>query len=184
MSDVGPLIETERLRLRMFTPNDAETFHRIWNDEVVMEYIDGWRPSLEESRGAMMRLLDRWREQGFGQWAMTLKEEARPFGYVGFKHLDRSAEVELLYGIDRPYWRKGYTTEAGRACLRYIFENTGHERIVAVAMPHNIGSWRVMEKLGMRRMGVAHYYNQDLLYYAILREEFEPGSHAYKAHLC
>ncbi|MBD0372302.1 MAG: GNAT family N-acetyltransferase [Pyrinomonadaceae bacterium] len=173
MYDVGPQLETERLVLRMVVPEDAEEFHRIWNDPVVMKYIEGWRPTLEEARAAITRLLQHWRDKGFGQWAVLLKEEGRLIGYIGFKHLDRTPEIELLYGIDKPYWGQGYTTEAARACLRYIFENTAHDRIVAVADPENTGSWRVMEKLGMRRERVARYYNQDLVYYAILRKEFE-----------
>ena len=173
MHDVGPEIETERLLLRMFTLEDAETLHRIWNDPVVMKYIDGWRPSLEETREVMIRLVERWREHGFGQWAVVLKDEERVIGYVGFKYLEKTPEIELLYGIDKAYWNKGYTTEAGRACLRYVFENTDLERIVAVAEPENIGSWRVMEKLCMRREQIARYYNRDLVYYAILREEVE-----------
>lgn len=173
MHDVGPQIETERLTLRMFAPEDAEDFHRIWNDPVVMKYIDGWRPTLEEARAGMTRLVQHWRKHGFGQWAVLLKEEGKIIGYVGFKHLDKTPEVELLYGIDEPYWNKGYTTEAARACLRYIFENTGLQRVVALAEPENIGSWRVMEKLGMKREKIATYYNQELVYYAILREEVE-----------
>jgi ribosomal-protein-alanine N-acetyltransferase len=174
MYDVGREIETERLSLRMFTLEDAEPLHRIWNDPEVMKYIDdNFRPTLEESRGFMTKLVERWREHGFGQWAVHLKEEGRLIGYAGFKYLMKTPEVELLYGIDKPYWNKGYTTEAARACLHYIFENTALTRIVAVARPENIGSWRVMEKLGMRREKIARYYNQDLVYYAILREEFE-----------
>jgi len=174
-----PEIETERLLLRMFVPEDAEPLHRIWNDPVVMKYIDGWRPSLEEAEAAIGRLSERWREQGFGQWALVLKENLALIGYAGFKYLDQTEQVELLYGIDKPYWNRGYTTEAARACLRYVFENTALDRIVAVANPDNAGSWRVMEKLGMKREGMARYYNSELVYYAILREEFEPGGYVY-----
>ncbi|HEY0322586.1 MAG TPA: GNAT family N-acetyltransferase [Pyrinomonadaceae bacterium] len=168
--DVGPLIETERLVLRMFAPEDAETLHRIWNDPVVMKYIEGWRPTLEDARGAVTRVVQHWRDKGFGQWVVVHKEDGKLIGYAGFKHLDQTPEVELLYGIDKPYWNKGYTTEAGRACLRYIFECTALDRIVAVADPDNVGSWRVMEKLGMRREKIARYYNHDLVYYAIERQ--------------
>ena len=170
MYDPGPQIETERLILRMFSPDDAETFQRIWNDPLVMKYIEGWRPSLEESRAVMTRLLERWREQGFGQWAIVHKEEGKPIGYAGFKYLDNTPEVELLYGVDAPYWNQGYTTEAASACLHYVFEHTALDRIVAVAEPENTGSWRVMEKLGMKREKIARYYNQDLVYYAIERQ--------------
>jgi RimJ/RimL family protein N-acetyltransferase len=179
MRDLGPEIETERLVLRMFAPADAETFHRIWNDPFVMKYIEGWRPSLEDARAAMTRLVGRWREHGFGQWAVMHKEEGKLIGYAGFKHLEQTPEVELLYGIDSPYWARGYTTEAARACLRYIFDHAPLDRIVAVASPENAGSWRVMEKLGMRREKIARYYNHDLVYYAILRAEFDPGDHLY-----
>jgi ribosomal-protein-alanine N-acetyltransferase len=172
MYDVGPEIETERLILRMFATEDALTLHRIWNDEEVMKYIEGWRPSLEDARGAMTRVVQHWRDKGFGQWAVVHRGDGKLVGYAGFKHLDQTPEVELLYGIDKPYWNCGYTTEASRACLRYVFENAGLDRIVAVADPKNIGSWRVMEKLGMRREKIARYYNHDLVYYAILREEF------------
>jgi [ribosomal protein S5]-alanine N-acetyltransferase len=174
MRGAGPEIETERLILRMFKTEDAPVFHRLWNDAEVMKYIDdSWRPSLEDTRAAMTRLAGRWREQGFGQWAVVLKDEARIIGYAGFKLLDGGPEVELLYGIDKPYWNRGYTTEAGRACLSYVFAETPLERIVAVALPENVGSWRVMEKLGMGSEGLARYYNKDLVSYAILREEFE-----------
>ena len=172
MHDPGPLIETERLILRMFSPEDAGSFHRLWAKPEVMRYIDpDLKLSLEEARVAMERQLNRWREQGFGQWAVTLKDDGEIIGYAGFKYLDNTQEVELLYGLDSAYWNKGYTTEAGRACLRFAFEHTALDRIVAVAMPENIGSWRVMEKLGMRREGIARYYNKDLVYYAILREQ-------------
>jgi RimJ/RimL family protein N-acetyltransferase len=173
MYDVGAEIETQRLVLRMFTPEDAEPLHRIWNDPVVMKYIEGWNPSLEEAQNIMTRLVEGWRERGFGQWAVVHQEEGRLIGYAGFKYLEQTPEVELVYGIDKPYWSMGYTTEAARACLRYVFEHTALDRIVAVARPENIGSWRVMEKLGMRREKIARYYNHDLVYYAILREEFE-----------
>jgi ribosomal-protein-alanine N-acetyltransferase len=172
MTDVGPQLETGRLRLRMFRPEDAETLHRIWNDEDVMKYIDtSWKPSLEEVRGLLARHVEHWRGRGFSQWAVTLKDDGRLIGYAGFKLLDKTQEVELLYGLDKPYWNQGYTTEAGRACLRYIFEHTAIDRVVAVADPANVGSWSVMKKLGMRRERQARYYNKDLVYYAILREE-------------
>ena len=180
MHEPGPEIETERLRLRMTAPEDAETFHRIWNDEEVMKYIDSsWRPSLEDTRTVMSRLVQHWREKGFGQWAVTLKEDESVVGYIGFKHLDKTPEVELLYGLDKPYWNRGITTEAAQASLRYIFEKGELQRIVAVANPENVGSYRVMEKLGMKYEGTGRYYNQELVYYAIGREEFEPNNGLY-----
>lgn len=180
MYDVGPEIETERLRLRMFAPEDAEEVYSIWSDPEVVKYIDpNWKPSLEQTRAAMTRLVQHWRDKGFGQWAVVHKDEAKLIGYIGFKHLDNTPEIELLYGLDKAYWDSGLTTEAARACLRYIFENTEHERITAVANPENVGSYRVMEKLGMKYERMSNNYDSELVYYAIGREEFKHGDAPY-----
>ncbi len=178
---IGEQIETERLRLRMFLPEDAEPVYRIWNNPEVVKYIDpNWKPSLDDARAAMTRLVQHWREKGFGQWAVILKDEDRLIGYVGFKLLEQKGpEIELLYGLDMPYWNKGLTTEAAHAALRYIYDHTNLDRIVAVANPENTGSWRVMEKLGMKYEGMAHHYNVDLVFYAISRDDFKHGDETY-----
>jgi RimJ/RimL family protein N-acetyltransferase len=180
MSGTGPEIETHRLRLRMFTIEDAEAFHQLWHDPEVMKYIDpSSNPTLEEARAAMSRHLARWREQGFGLWVVVLKEDAQVIGYCGFMRLEETPEVELLYGIAKAYWNTGLTTEASRACLRYIFENTKLDRIVAVARPQNAGSYRVMEKVGMKYEKNAHHYGNDMVYYSISRADYQPDDATY-----
>lgn len=164
----------------MFTPEDAEAFYQLWHDAEVMKYIDpSFSPTLDEARAAMSRQLMRWREQGFGQWAVVLKEGERVIGYCGFKCLENTPEVELLYGIARDYWNTGLTTEASRACLRYIFENTEMNRIVAVARPQNVGSYRVMEKVGMKYERNGHYYGDEVVYYSISRADYQPDGATY-----
>ncbi len=173
-------IETERLVLRMFVPEDAGDLHRIWNDPDVMRYIKpDWKPTLEDVRDLMEKLLNRWRESGFGQLAVVPHGHKNLIGYCGFKYLDGTSEVELLYGIEKDYWRRGITTEAARACLKYVFDETKLDRIVAVVRPENRGSWGVMEKLGMKFEGMGRYYNLDLKYYSMMREDFRPVEAAY-----
>jgi RimJ/RimL family protein N-acetyltransferase len=173
-------IETERLRLRSFVPEDFEPMHRLWNDAEVMKYIrPGWTPSREEVVAYFERVKTRWGERGFGHLATTLKETQEFIGYCGFQYVEETPEVELLYGLARPYWRQGYTTELARACLRWAYENTKLDRIIALANPENVGSWRVMEKIGMKYEGMAHHYDADLVCYVMTREKYQPDPAPY-----
>lgn len=175
-----PAIETERLLLRSYEPEDFEPLYQLWSDAEVMKYVRaGWTPTRQEVTDYFPRVRKRWGERGFGHLAVTLKESGEFIGYCGFQYIEETPEVELLYGLARPHWRKGYTTELARACLRWVFENTELERIVALAHPENVGSWRVMEKVGMRYEKMAHHYDGDLVYYAIERDKYEPDGATY-----
>ncbi len=175
-----PLVETSRLQLRMFRPQDADDVYCIWSDPEVTKYIDpNWTVTRKQTRAAMNRLVKHWQQHGFGQWAMILKAEKKLIGYCGFKFLDGTPEVELLYGLAKTYWGQGLTTEAAKACLRYAFENTRLDRVVAVAMRENIGSYRVMEKSGMKYEKDAHYYDGPVVYYVITRGEYSSDSSPY-----
>jgi ribosomal-protein-alanine N-acetyltransferase len=175
-------IETERLLLRMFVPEeDAGTmYERIWTDPSVMRYVqpEGWPHPREESESVLRRVRAFFEEHGFGQWAVVDKTDRRLLGYCGLKFLDNTPEVELLYGIDKDYWSRGIVTEVARASLRFGFEEAGLDHIVAIALPVNVGSWRVMEKLGMRYEGMSRNYNFDVKRYAMRRDEFVPDPSA------
>ena len=172
-------IETERLRLRSYEASDLDAVHRVWSDPLVTKFIrPGWTPTREEVASYFQRVQERWAQDGWGQLAVVLKEEDSLIGYCGFKYVEETPEIELLYGLAQPYWGRGFTTEAAGACLRYVFENTKLNRIIALAYPNNKGSWRVMEKIGMKYEKMAHHYNAELVYYVITRDEFRPDASA------
>jgi RimJ/RimL family protein N-acetyltransferase len=175
-----PLIETERFLLRPFVTDDVDELHRLWNDPDQLRFIrPGWTPPREQIEALVERVNKLWAEKGFGQLAVVPLAEGKLVGYCGFKFLDDTDEVELLYGVWKAYWGQGITTETARACLRYAFEETGLERVVAVASAGNVGSWRVMEKVGMRYEKIARYYETDLKYYVIERESYRPDDATY-----
>ena len=66
----------------------------------------------------------------------------------------------------------GLATEASLAILKYGFEQIGLKRIVAIARPENLASQRVMQKVGMKFEKNAHYYNSDVVYYAIYHTDY------------
>lgn len=174
-------IETERLLLRRFTPADFETMYALWTDGESMRYVqpEGWPHNVEDSRALFARSMRFFDEHGFGQFAVVPKQERRVIGYCGLKFLNEAREVELLYGVFKEFWNRGLVTEAARAVLRYGFEAAGLGRIVAVALPDNVGSWRVMEKLGMRREGLTEHKGYRVVRYSLARDEFDPGEHLY-----
>jgi ribosomal-protein-alanine N-acetyltransferase len=72
----------------------------------------------------------------------------------------------------KEYWRRGIGVECAQAWLKFGFEKCGLERIVAVALPDNVGSWRIMEKCGMTFEKNVENYGMNLVLYAISKDEF------------
>lgn len=175
-----PIVETARLLLRGFGPEDFETFAAMRADAEVMRYIGISGPqSREQSEGWLDRNAHRWEDEGFGMWAVTDKSGGGLLGWCGLSRLENTRDVEIGYGLARRAWGRGLTTEAARASLRYGFEEKSAGSIVAVAMPDNAASRRVMEKIGMRYVRPAFFYGTDVVYYSIAREEFRPDDSPY-----
>ncbi|HZS08692.1 MAG TPA: GNAT family N-acetyltransferase [Blastocatellia bacterium] len=177
-----PEIETARLRLRGFTTDDLNDLSAIRADPDVMRYIGGSPDSFEQVQSALNNILLHWEQHGFGRWAVADREDGGLIGWCGLSYLEDTGEVEIGYGIAKPYWGKGLTSEAAAASVRYGFEELALGRIVAVALPDNTASRRVMGKLGMRYVKVAHHYNAEVVYYEISREEYQADNSFYLLH--
>ncbi|MBV9926940.1 MAG: GNAT family N-acetyltransferase [Acidobacteria bacterium] len=147
------VVETERLILRRFTPEDAEENYRIYTDPENMRFM-GRRPdSVEFERYHLRRhIADYYDVHDFGLWAVVLKEDGRLVGRCGliYQPVEGTREVEVSYLIDRHYWGRGLATEAARETVRLGFERYGLRRIVAMINPLNVASVRVAEKVGLR----------------------------------
>ena len=169
-----PEIETSRLRLRMFTPEDLDALASILSDRDVVRYLGMGEPrSREKSQATIDAILSHWNKHGFGIWALDHKERGQLIGWCGLQFLDKTPEVEVAYLLDKPYWGAGLATECALASLQYGFDQLKLDRIVAIARPENVASYRVMDKVGMKYERDAHYYNIDVVYYAITREAYE-----------
>jgi RimJ/RimL family protein N-acetyltransferase len=165
-------LESDRLYLRQFGWDDLDRMTEIFGNPEVMRYISSGantRAQLEERLSLMLEHHQKW---GFGMWAVIEKASNVLLGRCGLKHLDNTPEIELGYALDKPYWNRGFATEASIACLRFGLEQVGLDRIVAIAQPANLASQRVMQKVGMTFEKNAHYYNTDVVYYSISKAEF------------
>jgi RimJ/RimL family protein N-acetyltransferase len=174
-----PAIETDRLFLRMFCPEDLDELARMFSDPDVMRYVgDGQPVNREEAYKALQSIIKHWQTHGFGRWAAVDKQTKEFVGFGGLRSLFGTPEV--VYHLAPAHWGKGLATELGRASLRFGFEDRQFDRIVAIAKPLNSASVHVMEKLGMHYEKHSRYYDIDVVEYAINRAEFEPGEMKYR----
>jgi RimJ/RimL family protein N-acetyltransferase len=182
------LLETDRLSLRRFTPDDVENLVELDSDPEVMHYINGGRATPREKieREELPAFL-RYDEcdDGYGFWAVVEKSSGE---FIGWFHLrprvDGSAdEPELGYRLRRAAWGKGYATEGSRALVERAFAVLGARRVWAETMAVNAASRRVMEKAGLRHIRTFHQEWPDEIEgsaegdveYALTRAEWEGG---------
>jgi len=157
---------------------DAEAYGNcIFGDAEVMRYMnaDGM-PAVKPRMMALGYILERnkeWGERGFGAWGLVEKATGHFVGHVGLYAVKDSNAIELGYALGRQFWGQGYAVEAGREALRYGFYSAQLDEIIAVAFPQNDRSVRVMQKLGMRSLGITdQYHNSSLVCYVLTPAEF------------
>jgi len=144
------IIQTDRLLLRTFTIDDAQLIYELNNDADVTRYTYDPMNELEQARQVLERIiLPQYALYNHGRWAVHTKEQLDFIGWCGLKYRPERHEVDLGYRYKKSAWGKGYATEAAYACLQYGFEKLNIGKITGRAVPENIGSWRVLEKIGM-----------------------------------
>jgi RimJ/RimL family protein N-acetyltransferase len=146
------IIETPRLLLREWKPEDLESFVSINQDPRVMEFMPHLL-TVKESQEFIDQIIAHFRQHGFGKFACVLKETNEFIGYVGFTVSTFETAftpcIEISWRIGSQYWGHGYATEAARAVLDRAVSQWGLKEVVALSVPDNVRSRRVMEKLGM-----------------------------------
>ena len=149
-------LKTERLLLRELTAADEADVHEYASDPEVTRF-QPWGPNTPEITHKVMQS---WLEQQ-QQWprgevnlAIELKSERKLIGVISFRVKDDvNRSADFGFALNRRYWNQGYATEATRAIIDAGFRSLHLHRIWAGCDTKNIGSYRVMEKLGMRREG-------------------------------
>jgi [ribosomal protein S5]-alanine N-acetyltransferase len=174
-------LETERLILRDFREDDWQVVHEYGSDPEVVKYMP-FGPNTEEDTGAFIqRTLARQKAQPRAHYNFALinKKDKKLIGACEVSiESTENKEGHLGYILNRRYWNQGYMTEAARKVVSFGFGQLGLHRIVATCDPGNIGSYRVMEKLGMKREGYLREHAlwkgiwRDSLLYAILEQEW------------
>ncbi len=170
-----PSITTDRLTLRGFSATDRDAYAALRGDPDVVRYLPGgealvaFAEQIADTRIAAFR--EGWK-RGFGVWAVEEAATGTFVGQAGLAAMDRTADVEGLYALARPYWGKGFAREAAAAALRFGFERVGLDRIVAFVLPENGASARVLEAVGLRSTGETDYNGFKVQGFAIEADEW------------
>jgi RimJ/RimL family protein N-acetyltransferase len=153
-------IETSRLILRSFTLDDIEAAYAMNLDQEVSKYTgDGGVVSKEEiERRIKEDVLGDYQKHGYGRMAVGINGGPDFIGFCGLKYLEDMRKVDLGYRFMSDYWGKGYATESCNAVLRMGFDQLKLNEIIAMVLPKNKASIRVLEKLNF---DFSHSFEED-----------------------
>ena len=167
-------IETSRLCLRRFVPEDADAYFEIRRKPAVARFLPSFRGADDveiraRTLATMASFAQHWAEHGYGPWAAIDKEQKRLIGHCGLRFLPEHGETEILYAFDDAVWGSGLATEGAIAARDYGFAVLKLPRLIAMIVPDNHASIRVIEKTGLRADGQSSFLGNPVLRYALAR---------------
>jgi len=141
---------TPRLAVERLVPEHYADLLRMHADPVQMEMLGGVRDEAKTTE-YLEKNLAHWDAYGFGCWMLRDGGGAGIIGRAILRHLDVDGtdEVEVGYSLDPAFWGRGLATEIAAACLEHARDDLRLPTVVAVTLPHNARSRRVLEKVGM-----------------------------------
>lgn len=167
------LLESDRLILRPVSLSDADYYFRTWNDLEFRKYLWDDKPvSLDTVKFHLEASMESFNRDGFGVWAIALKNTQELIDFSGLRYVENSSEIELLYGIERKYWSQGLGTESSIPVLVYGFQKLELNKILGRVNPNNPASGRVLSKIGMQFVQAIATDIEPLYCYEISREAF------------
>ncbi len=147
---MAEILETARLALREFVPEDADALALVLSDPVTMQHY----PAPYDRAGVeqwIARNRQRYAQDGVGLWAMVLKSTGETVGDCGIirQEIEGESLYEIGYHLRRNLWGQGLATEAATACRDWGFAHLGVNRLISLIRHENIPSQRVAERNGM-----------------------------------
>ncbi|MGF7144489.1 RimJ/RimL family protein N-acetyltransferase [Anaerotaenia torta] len=183
-------MRTKRLLIRRFLPDDWQDLFEYLSQEEVVKYEPYEVFTEEQSRQEAIR-----RSERPDFWAVCLQDTGRLIGNV-YLAKQEFGTWELGYVFNKNYQGNGYATEAAKALIEDSFENHDAHRVVAMCNPLNTASWKLLERLGLRREGYLKkniwFFKdendspiwQDTYEYAVLKEEWQRQRTGWDGNAC
>ncbi len=181
------VLETERLRLRPLCEDDIDIARDLFLDPEVVKYVCGLSKP-EDVAGELETAMARGAGGRLGVWCVIDKATAEKYGTSVLLPLpldeddtdwsllvdDRypDAEIEIGYMLKRSAWGRGIATEVCTRLLRFAFEMTALEEVVACTDPENFASQNVLKKSGLRDVGLRRAYGTQCPGFEVTREEW------------
>jgi ribosomal-protein-alanine N-acetyltransferase len=174
------ILTTDRLILEPYDDQHLDGLSAMSADPEVMRHLPGTE-TREQTKMGIERVKARWREWGHSWWAFRERasQEIIGAGCIQYLNGDPTQMLEIGWRLRQASWRQGFASEAARAMAAFAFDRLNGPILASIALPANIASQRVMERLGMTRQpGLARYYGVDLVLYLITQEEWRSGAGA------
>ena len=144
------ILETERLFLREMTMDDFDSLYAVLADPEIMQHYP-YSFDEERVRSWIERNMKRYTDDGFGLWAVCLKDTGEMIGDCGLtlQNIDGQMLPEIGYHIRKDQQRKGYAKEAAAAVRDWAFQNTEYPALYSYCKYTNVGSFKTAESIGM-----------------------------------
>jgi len=146
------MLETERLRLRRLSVDDAEFILRLLTEPSFIQNIgDRGVRTIEDAREYVLKgPIASYEKFGFGLWLVAEKESEAPVGICGLLKREVFEHIDIGYALLPEFWSRGYALESASAVMSYARETLGAKRVLAVVNPDNQSSIRLLEKMGFQ----------------------------------
>ena len=145
------IIETKRLRLREYTHNDFDDLKKVISDPDTMKYYE--RPYNDEGVKRWINwCIQSYKDNGFGLWAIELKDTGEFIGDCGLslQNIDGEILPEIGYHINKNFWRHGYAKEAGISVKEWAFKNTKYNKLYSYMTKDNVPSYSTALSIGLK----------------------------------
>lgn len=170
-------LETARLVLRPFRPDDIDAYAAFCADPDVMRYLGVREPmSREDAWRQMAMLVGHWTLRGYGMWAVEDRATGALTGRVGLHYPEGFPEPEVAWALARPFWGRGIAFEAACAALDHAFDTLGWRRAISLIDPGNVRSIRLAERLGERFERMAERRGHAVRLYAVTADAWRAGA--------
>ena len=170
-------LETKRLIIKTPDIKDIDKIYTLDSDPDVMRYIGNGLPrSKEESRQWYNKSVQYYGKYGYSFGLVYEKETGEFVGRAGINHNaydDSQPDIEVGYRLFKKFWNKGYATELAMALIEWGFKNLELEKICGFASPNNKASRHVLEKAGMKLIGLDKYAEEEVVRYEIFKNKGE-----------
>lgn len=131
---------------------DAAFILELLNDPDFLHNIGdrGVRTIEDAIRYILAGPVESYARHGFGLWLVELKDSATPAGICGLVKRDALPDPDIGYAFLPRFRSHGYAYESAAAVLGYAFGALGRRRVLAITNGQNVGSIRVLEKIGLK----------------------------------
>jgi [ribosomal protein S5]-alanine N-acetyltransferase len=176
--------ETARCLLREILPTDIDGMFELDSDPEVHTYL-GNKPVTD--RAQIIRIIEHVRQQysdhGIGRWAIIDKKTGKFMGWSGLKFVTSLTNhhqhyYDLGYRLIRTYWGQGIATETARISLDYAFTRLQLDEVFAAAHCENIGSNKILQKIGLHQVNTFFYEDIRCNWYTIDKDDYEKMKNA------